>query len=289
MAAVWCVLLNWNGREDTLACLESLRAQEYPALRVIVVDNGSGDGSVEAVRGAFPEVMVLEAGGNLGFARGNNIGIARAIEEGADFVWLLNNDTVAPPDTCTKLVAKAMQEPKAGMIGSLLYYMHDPGAVQAWGGGELTVWMGLSRHFVKPEALGPRSYLTFASVLIRREVVLRVGVLYEGSFMYWDDSDYGLRVSEAGYGMAVAEDTAILHKEGGSATGKSPVTDRYATAAGLHFLKRHAAVPWFSMPLFVGAKLANRMLRLQGTNVRAVAQGVQDYWRQRGTKYREQL
>ncbi len=286
---VYCVLVNWNGRADTMACLESLMLQQYAALRVIVVDNGSSDGSVEAIRAAFPQVTVLEAGANLGFSRGNNLGLERAVAEGADFVWLLNNDTVAPPDTCGKLVAKAAVEPKAGLIGSVLYYMHDPAKVQAWGGGELTVWLGRSTHFVKPTSLGPNSYLTFASVLIPREVLLRVGILYEGSFMYWDDSDFALRVTEAGYGLAVAEDTAILHKEGGSAVGRSPVVDRYSTAAGLHFMRRHAAAPWFSMPLFVVLKLVNRMVRLEGKNVLGVWLGVRDYWAQRGKVFRERL
>jgi len=286
---VCCVLVNWNGRADTLACLESLMQQEYAALRVIVVDNGSSDDSVASIRAAFPQVMVLEAGANLGFSRGNNLGIERAVADGADFVWLLNNDTIAPPDTCGKLVAKATREPKAGLIGSVLYYMHDPGKVQAWGGGELTVWLGRSTHFVKPVPLGPKSYLTFASVLIPREVLLRVGILYEGSFMYWDDSDYALRVTKAGYGLTVAEDTAILHKEGGSAGGKSPVTDRYSTAAGLHFLKRYAAAPWFSMPLFVAMKLAKRVLPMQWKNAQAVVLGAGDYRAQWGKVYRERL
>jgi GT2 family glycosyltransferase len=281
--------VNWNGRADTMACLESLMLQQYASLWAIVVDNGSDDGSVAAIRAAFPQVTVLETGKNLGFTAGSNAGIERAVQDGADFVWLLNNDTVVPPDTCGKLVAKAMQEPKAGLIGSVLYYMHDPGKVQAWGGGELTVWMGRSRHFTRPEPLGPTSYLTFASVLIPREVLLRVGILYEGSFMYWDDSDFALRVTTAGYGLAVAEDTAILHKEGGSAERRSPVVDRYSTAAGLHFLRRHAAAPWFSMPLFAGLKLVNRVLRMEGANVRGVWLGVRDYLGQRGMAFRERL
>jgi GT2 family glycosyltransferase len=286
---VGCVLVNWNGRADTMACLESLMLQQYASLRVVVVDNGSADGSVGAIRTAFPQVTVLEAGKNLGFTAGSNLGIECAVKNGADFVWLLNNDTVAPPDTCGKLVAKAMLEPKAGLIGSVLYYMHDPGRVQAWGGGDITVWMGRSTHFSGTVALGPTSYLTFASVLIPREVLLRVGILYEGSFMYWDDSDYALRVTKAGYGLAVAEDTAILHKEGGSATRRSPVVDRYSTTAGLHFLRRHAAAPWFSMPLFVALKLGNRVVRLEGENVRGVWLGVRDYWAQRGKVFRERL
>jgi len=286
-AIVSCVVVNWNGVADTLACLTSLMAQNYPLLRVIVVDNGSTDDSVVRIRAAFPAVPVVEAGKNLGFAGGCNVGIDRALADGTDFVWLLNNDTIAPPDTCEKLVAKAAQEPKAGLIGSVLYYMHDPGKVQAWGGGNLTVWLGQSSHFVAPTKLGPIAFLTFASVLIPREVLLRVGVLYEGFFMYWDDGDFALRVTAAGYGLAVAGDTAVLHKEGGSVERRSLLMDRLNTAAGLHFLRRHAAVPWFSMVVFLGLRLARRVVRGEWKNARAVFEAVGDYRRQRKIVYRE--
>jgi len=272
---------------DTLACVASLMAQNYPSLRVIVVDNGSTDDSVVRIRAAFPMVLVVEAGKNLGFAGGCNVGIDRALADGTDFVWLLNNDTLVPLDTCGKLVAKAAQEPNAGLIGSVLYYMHDPLKVQAWGGGNITVWLGRSSHFLAPAKLGPASYLTFASVLIPREVLLRVGVLYEGFFMYWDDGDFALRVTAAGYGLAVAADTAVLHKEGGSTEHRSPQMDRFNTAAGMHLLRRHAAVPWFSMVIFLGLRLAKRVVRGEWKNVRAVLAAVGDYWRQRKIIYRE--
>jgi GT2 family glycosyltransferase len=286
---VCCVVVNWNGWADTSGCLASLLLQEYPALRVVVVDNGSTDDSVGRIRAQFPQVLVIEAGKNLGFPGGSNLGIERAVKDGAEFVWLLNNDTVAPPDTCAKLVAKARREPKAGLIGSVLYYMDDPAKVQAWGGGKITVWLGHSTHFLAPAPLSATGYLTFASVLIPREVILRVGMLYEGFFMYWDDGDFALRVTKAGYALTVAEDTAVLHKEGGSASRRSPVVDRYSTAGGLHFMRRHASVPWASMPVFLALKLANRVLRLEWKNAGAVLQGVRDYREQRGKIYRERL
>jgi len=286
---VCCVVVNWNGWADTIACLVSLMQQQYPTLRVVVVDNGSTDDSVARIRAEFPKVSVIEAGSNLGFPGGSNIGIECAIKDGADFVWLLNNDTVAPPDTCAKLVARAKQQPKAGLIGSVLYYMHDPTKVQAWGGGNITVWLGHSTHFQAPAALGATGYLTFASVLIPRDVILRVGMLYEGFFMYWDDADFALRVTKAGYGLTVAEDTAVLHKEAGSASRRSPTIDRYSTAAGLHFMRRHARVPWVSMTVFLMLKLVNRVLRLEWGNARAVLQGLRDYRGQRGKVYRETI
>ena len=286
---VYCVLLNWNGSADTLLCLQSLELQDYPALRVVVVDNGSTDNSVAAIRAAFPGVDVMAAGANLGFARGNNLGIRHALAGGAAFVWLLNNDTFAPPDTCSKLVAKARATANAGIIGSVLYFMRDPSRVQAWGGGNLIVWMARSTHFLRPTPLGPASYLTFASVLIPRAVLETVGILYEGSFMYWDDADLSLRITQAGYRLAVAEDTAILHKEGGSSARRSPLIDRYAVASGLHFLRRHSPVPLLSMVLFLAIKFASRALRGRFENARAVLLGVADYRHQRHIPYADTL
>lgn len=285
--SVCCVLLNWNGWRDTLACLASLTTQDYPSLQILVVDNGSTDDSVARIREAYPQVQVIEAGANLGFARGCNLGIRHAYAADFEYVWMLNNDTVAPPDTCAKLVAKA--HPGAGLIGSVLYYMHDPARVQAWGGGDINTLLGRTSHFDAPHALGPHSYLTFASVLIPREVLARVGVLYEGSFMYWEDSDYALRVTHAGYALAVAEDTAILHKEGGSAAPKSPAIERYSAASGLHFLRRHSPLPLFSQVWFIAVRLLARIARRQPENVRAVWSAVGDYLRQRKQAYTDQL
>jgi GT2 family glycosyltransferase len=282
-------VLNWNGWTDTIPCLTSLLGQDYPALRILVVDNGSTDDSVARIRAAFPQITVLEAGANLGFPSGCNIGIRHALGEGADFIWLLNNDTVAPPDTCSKLVAKARSQPGAGLIGSVLYYLHNPAEVQAWGGGNLVVWLGYNTHFQAPAPLGPRSYLTFASVLIPRRVIEKVGLLYEGYFMYWEDADYSLRVTRAGYSLTVAEDTAILHKEGGSAAPRSPVIDRYSLASGLCFLRRNAAAPAISMVLFLSTRLAGRLLRREWKHIRALFLAIGDYRRNRGKAYRETL
>ena len=286
---VYCIILNWNGWADTLPCLQSLRTQDYPNLRILVVDNSSTDDSVARIRAAFPQVTVLEAGANLGFPSGCNIGIRHALQQGAQYIWLLNNDTISPPDTCTHLVAKARSQPGAGIIGSVLYYMHRPDKVQAWGGGNVTIWLGYTTHFHARTPLGPNSYLTFASVLIPRQVIEKVGLLYEGYFMYWEDADYALRVTKAAYSLAIAEDTAILHKEGGSADPRSPVIDRYALASGLHFLRRHAALPSLSIFLYLSTRLTGRLLRREWKNVRALFLAIGDYRRQRGKVYSETL
>ena len=119
MPLVYCVVLNWNGWQDTLACLASLMLQDYPSLVVVVVDNCSQNDSVARIKQNYPFIQLLETGANLGFSGGNNAGIRLALENGADYVWLLNSDTFSPPDTVTKLVAKATQKPRAGEVGTV--------------------------------------------------------------------------------------------------------------------------------------------------------------------------
>jgi GT2 family glycosyltransferase len=287
--SVFCIVVNWNGWADTSACLTSLVQQDYPSLHILVVDNGSTDDSVARIRAEFPRASLILTGRNLGFPSGCDVGIRHAVAAGADYIWMLNNDTIAPPDTCSRLVAKALADPSAGIIGSVLYYMHDPAQVQSWGGGEINALLGRSTHALEPFTPGPHSYMTFASALIPRQIFEQVGILYEGFFMYWDDTDLALRVTRAGYSMAVAEDTAILHKEGGSSERRSPLIDRFSVASGLHFLRRHSPVPAFSMVFFLTTKLTSRVLQGHWKNARAVLLAIGDYRRQRGKIFRDTL
>jgi GT2 family glycosyltransferase len=275
---VVCVVVNWNGWRDTLPCLESLARQDYPALHVIVVDNASTDDSVERIRADCPWVELLESGANRGFAAGCNIGIVVARNRGAEFIWLLNNDTVAPPNTLSQLVASAAA-PRTGMVGTVLRYLHRPEQIQAWGGGIVRRWLGYTQHFYAPSPLGQESFLTLASALIRREVFDSVGLLDEGYFMYFEDVDFSLRARAAGWQLTVAPGTAVLHKEGGSAGAvKSTRIDRIVTASGLRFLSKYGRPAMLSQTLFVLSRLAKRLLRGDRAALRAVIAGVRD-WR----------
>lgn len=285
---VVCVVLNWNGWRDTVPCLHALFAQDYPALQVLVVDNASTDDSVQRLRESFPALELVESPVNGGFASGCNLGTRLALERGADFVWLLNNDTVAPPDTVAKLVA-AGSGARTGMVGTVLYYAHDPARVQAFGGGSIARWIGFGAHFRKPTRLGPDSYLTFASVLLRSELLQAVGLLDEGFFMYFEDADLCFRARAAGWQLVVATDTAVLHKEGGSALSHgSPRADRMVTAAGLRFLGRYGHPPALAQLFYVLSRLGRRAARLQFTAMRAVLRGVRDWRHNRPRAFEEE-
>ena len=114
---VTIIVLNWNGRDDTLACLSSLSELDYPSYEIVVVDNGSGDDSVEAIRASFPRVTLVETGENLGYVGGNNLGLEYARAAKADYALLLNNDTEVAPDFVHMLVDAAQAGPDIGIAG----------------------------------------------------------------------------------------------------------------------------------------------------------------------------
>lgn len=284
---VFCILLNWNGWQDTVACIQSLLEQTYSSLRIVVVDNASSDDSVARIKQAFPQIEVIDAGANLGFSGGCNIGIRAALAAGASFVWLLNNDTIAPPDTLEKLLASANSEGKIGITGTVLRYMDEPEKIQGWGGGSVMTSTGFVSHFVEPSIFGANTFLTFASVLIRAELLREIGLLDEGYFMYFEDADFCFRARRAGWKLAVAPGTAVLHKEGGSsAKGKNPGIDRISTASGLRFLSRYGTLPPVAMVLFLSSRFAKRLLSFNFAGIRAVSLGVADWWHNRTTVYR---
>src|SRR5260370_23149874 len=165
------LLLNWNGWRDTVECLRSLEKLSYPDFSVVVIDNGSTDDSVAQIRGAFPAVTIVEAGKNLGFAGGCNLGITYALRGGAEYVWLLNNDTKVDACALRAMIETAEADPRIGAVGSAIYSMAEPERLQAWGGGYVNFWLGRSRHFVNPVGDEHIQFLTAASLLLRRSVV----------------------------------------------------------------------------------------------------------------------
>lgn len=275
---VCCIVVNWNGWEDTSQCLAALERQTYRNLSVIVVDNGSVDGSSEKIATRYAEVVVVQADSNLGFPKACNLGALQPLARKADFLWFLNNDTVPSPETAASLVAALKQNDRIGIVGSVLYYLQNPQQIQAWGGGTINLWTGYNRHFRGASRLNDRSYLTFASVLVRRSTFEQLGGLSEAAFMYFEDTDFSFRARASGWQLVVAPETRILHKEGGSSRSRSPVVDRMVTTAGLIFLTQHAPVPAVARLLYAGSRIARRLLRRDWEGVKGVLGGLSD-WR----------
>ena len=265
------VVLNWNGWQDTIGCLETLQRQDYPHVNVLVVDNGSTDGSVDHIRNAIPTVELFQTGANLGFGGGCNAGIRLALARGADYVWLINSDATVDPGALSALVRRAGQDPMLGAVGSVLYDAEPPGQVQLWGGGSVNLWLGRSRHRLSP---GSVDFISGASVLLRRAALNGVGLFDDANFfMYWEDTDLGFRMRQAGWRLAVAEDSQVWHKQSASLGRGSPVLDEYSTGSGVRFLRRYAPIPFMSIALMLGMMVAKRLLQGEVGRARAVIKG----------------
>jgi GT2 family glycosyltransferase len=274
-----CIVLNWNGWQDTIGCLNALEKCTYPDLTVIVVDNGSSDDSVDRIRSAHPDVLLLESGKNLGFAGGNNIGIRHAMAHGAEYIWLLNNDTEPTPDALSALVAKALADPHIGAVASICYYADSPSKVQAWAGARVNLWIGYARNTTEPHEDDWFDSLYGASLLLRTVVLQECGLLDEGFFLYLEETEFCLRLREKGWRLAAASDSRVLHKVNASTGGDKIVVDRYFTASGLRLLRLHSPVPHLASFLFLSARLARRAFRFQLVRCKSVWLGMEDYRR----------
>jgi GT2 family glycosyltransferase len=274
---VACIVLNWNGWQDTIECLDALRECTCPRLAVIVVDNGSTDDSVTRIRASHPDVLLLESGENLGFAGGNNIGIRHALAHGAQYLWLLNNDTKPAPDALSALVAKALTDRGIGAVASICYFANAPSTVQAWAGGRVNLWIGYSRNSTVPHNDDWFRSLNGTSMLIARAAIEDVGLLDEGFFLYWEDTEFCLRLQNNGWRIAAAANSRVLHKVNASARGNGLILDRYHTASGLRILRLHSPVPQLASFIFLTVRFTRRLLRLQFARCASVWKGVQDY------------
>jgi GT2 family glycosyltransferase len=274
---VACVVLNWNGWRDTLECLGALKRVAYASCTIIVVDNGSTDDSVERIREAAPDVALLHSGSNLGFAGGNNVGIRHALDQKADYVWLLNNDTQPRSGALTELVAKAVSDPRLGEVGSVLLYAHDVTQVQAWGGGRVSLWSGRSEHARSERPDEWFQYLTAASVLLPRAALEDVGLLDEGFFLYWEDGDLSFRLRSKGWRLGVAARSIVLHKEHASTGRNRRLIDRYVVSSGIRFLHKHSPAPAISIGLFLLLRIFKRLLTGQFNRLTDITGGIKDY------------
>lgn len=220
------VILNWNGKNDTLACLTSLEYTEAPSFDMIVVDNGSTDDSVVEIKKRFPQVILLETGQNLGYAGGNNVGIDYAIKQGADLILLLNNDTIVGRHFITSLLKSAQDHPMRGVIGAYPIRMADPEKIDHLGGrwNNTTatfdlIGLGAPRGFKNYQ---PLDYVCGCSILIRKQVFEKIGLLEPTFFLFWEEADFCMRAKKAGFEIGVCYEAELLHKVSASFVGGTP-------------------------------------------------------------------
>jgi GT2 family glycosyltransferase len=285
---VAAVVLSWNRRGDTLACLRSLAAVEDPAPHVILVDNASADGTVEAARKEFPAVQVIVNAGNLGFAEGNNVGIRDALAHGAEHVLVLNNDTEVDPAFLRALLDEAARRPDAGALCPKILFADPPDLIWFAGAGydPKSGYNGRHRGYREPDdgrfdSVVETDRACGAAMLVPRAVLEQVGVFDPALFAYSEDTDWSLRAREAGYCLYVVPASRVHHRVSAASGGESsPTALYYDLRNALVVAERHAPLPrvgtWRRRAVQVGAHLAQA---LRSSRRREGAAAVWQAWR----------
>jgi GT2 family glycosyltransferase len=243
--AVAVIVLNWNRRDDTLACVDSLYATGYPALDVIVVDNGSADDSVPAIRAHFPQAALLQTGRNLGYAGGNNIGLEAALGRGPEFVLVLNNDTVVAHDAIHELVACAAQHPEAGALSPIIYRLGDRDRI--WYAGAR--WLADASIFEHGEwrrdgnwheAIVEAEYASGCAMFIRTSALRQIGLLDLRFFLLFEDIDWCFRCRAEGYRCLMTPRAVVWHRISASfGGGYVPLYRYFYTRNRLLWAEKH--------------------------------------------------
>lgn len=228
-ARVWpkvaIIILNWNGYEHTSRCLDSLLQIRYPNHEIVVVDNGSTDGSAQRLRDSFPQCSFVFNTRNLGFSGGCNTGIQHALREAADYVLLLNNDAVLAPDALGPAVDVMEKDRSVGLVGGKVYYLDQPRVFWYAGGSISRLW---GRAIVRGKDREDRGqydkvcevgFVTGAMMLISRRVLETVGMLEEAYFFSTEECDYSVVVRQAGYKLLYVPEFISYHATWGSHRG----------------------------------------------------------------------
>ncbi|MFZ5876669.1 MAG: glycosyltransferase family 2 protein [Nitrospirota bacterium] len=297
------IVLNWNGRDDTVACVESVRGLRYRKANVLIVDNGSTDDSVATFSRRFPDIRCIQTGENLGFAEGNNVGMRAALAEGADYVFLLNNDATIEPDALDRLVDAAESHPDVGIVGPKIYYAAEPKRI--WYAGGTISPLGRLGHegwnriddgqWDTPRETG---YVTGCAFLVKRAVLEKAGLFAPEYFLLFEEADLCVRGRREGFRSWVEPRATVYHKVSASFGGFSPRYYYYFLRNYLLFQRRHVipvkgwaarlAIAFYVVRVFAYLTLTPH--RGGWRNLAAAWEGVGDYlrgrWFERGVHRR---
>lgn len=239
------LILNWNGLEDTLACLDSLCSIDYPGFEILLIDNASTDASLQIIPEKYPDIKLLSLPENLGFVGGNNTGMTYIKENSsAEYILLLNNDTVVSPDFLTKLVQPMEMDERIGIVSPLTFYYDLPDTIWSAGGGinhsNWQTWMvniGEKVFDLVSKSVHPVDFVTGCCLLIRKSLINEIGMLDERFFAYYEDVEWCYRALNAGKLVCLVPESKIWHKVSPEKRAASPLVHYYMTRNRLLFMK----------------------------------------------------
>ena len=258
------VIINWNGLQDTLKCIASLASSvQRVKYSVVLVDNGSTDGSQDQLK-QLDRVKLILLNANLGFAAATNIGIQWAIETGAHYVWLLNNDAIVVDGTLDHLLNVAEVDKKVGVVGSKVIRMgsnivdHVGAKVSEW--TSLPVFQGEGEEDRGQfELVRETHYVSGCSLLASVEMIKEIGMMDEGYFLYYEETDWCVRARKLGWKVLYSPKSVVYHKVSSSVNRLQNAKVYYLTRNGIRFIKKNFS---HRTPVAVLVAIGRRVLPL---------------------------
>jgi len=248
--SVFIIILNHNGREDTIECLESIKAQTYRNYKICIIDNASTDGSKEYFKKYYSWVTLIENRANLGFAEANNIAIRQAMKTGFDNVLLVNNDTKLAPDMLSELIKPMKINSAIGIIGPKMYYYDKSNTLwfargkMNWKTGVTSHIGGMKKDTGQYDEICDSDFISGCALLIHRNVISKIGLMDERYFYYQEDVDYCVKAIKAGFKSVVAPRAKLWHKVARTSGGsENPFGAFYKTRNKIIFMKKNATIP----------------------------------------------
>jgi GT2 family glycosyltransferase len=278
---VYVIVVNWNLKDVTLECLESLRGLRYPNVRIVVVDNNSHDGSPAVIAARYPEVEQILHTENRGSTAGYNAGFRHALKADAEFAMVINNDAIIAPDALDLLVEACMPQ-SVGMTGPLIYYADHPDTVWSAGAMRSRLNIELKGNHGRNQAfttVSERDFLTSCVLLCKCEIFNKIGLMDEDFFVYHEEHDYTFRARKAGYRILLVPQAKAWHKVGlSSGSGTDTPTKRYWMAKNqvLYLAKNALWWQWFFiLPWRTGSAVKTTWRLIRHKNWKSL----RSYWR----------
>lgn len=237
---IYIIILNWNGSTDTIECIRSIEKNTYKNYKILIVDNNSTDNSATILENKFPKHKIIKNNINLGYAEGNNVGIRYAMQQKAEYVMLLNNDTIVDKYFLTTLIETTQQDRKIGIASPLIYYKNNHKYIWSSGGYKSFInYYPFQDEYIRKidngqlENVLKRDCVTGCSMLIRRDVINQIGYLNKEYFIYAEDMDYCIRAKKSGFAIIVNTKSKVWHRVSGSSGGEGNITKEYYNTRNL--------------------------------------------------------
>src|SRR3989339_592778 len=284
---IYIIILNWNNFDDASKCIQSVCVANYPKFSIVLVDNASENNSLPRLKAAFGHISFVENKQNLGFTGGNNVGIKYALEHQADYVLLLNNDTVVKPDFLSELVRIAESDPQIGIVGPKIYFSNSK--IIWFAGGFLNKKTGFAYHRGENEPDNGQydnvleiDFASGCAMLIKKEVFEKIGMLDEDYYHSHEDANFCVKAKEAGFKVVYNPASIIYHKLARSSGGRrSPFYLYYRTRNHLIFkekLKINVPLFWPVFLLLLTKRIFGSLLMGQPRGAWATICGVIDFY-----------